>query len=117
MSYILVIYYYGVTNFSPSWVTLKYIYVRNPLSLDLSPLYLSIKGNLTLAALTPLILSLSIPVLSINRLTITYNYPIVTSYKLVSAILVSLPKAITTSIVSALTSAFSGILFNFFYYN
>jgi len=62
-------------------------------------------------------LSLSITLLSINQLTISYNYPLVTSSKLVSAILVLLPKVIIASIVSVLTAAFSGILFNFFYHN
>jgi len=65
----------------------------------------------------PLSLSLSIALLSINRSTISYNCPLVTSSKLVSAILVLLPKVIIASIVSVLTAAFSGILFNFFYYN
>jgi len=65
----------------------------------------------------PLSLSLSIILLSINRLTISYNYPLITSSKLVSTILVLLPKVVTASIISVLTSTFSGILFNFFYYN
>jgi len=62
-------------------------------------------------------LSLSIVLLSVNQLTISYNYPLVTSSKSVSAILVLLPKVIIASVVGVLTAAFSGILFNFFYYN
>jgi len=62
-------------------------------------------------------LSLSIALLSINQSTISYNCPLVTSSKLVSTILVSLPKVIITSIVSVLTAAFSGMLFDFFYRN
>jgi len=65
----------------------------------------------------PLSLSLSIALLSINRLTISYNYPLITSSELVFAILVLLPKVIIASVVGVLTAAFGGILFNFFYYN
>jgi hypothetical protein len=66
----------------------------------------------------PLSLSLSIILLSINRLTISYNCPLVTSYKLVSSILVSppIPKVVAT-ISSIVTAAFGGILFDFFYRN
>jgi len=62
-------------------------------------------------------LSLSIILLSVNQLTISYNCPLVISSKLVSTILVLLPKVIIASIISVLTAAFSGILFNFFYHN
>jgi len=65
----------------------------------------------------PLSLSLSIILLSINQLTISYNYPLVTSSKLVSTILVLLPKVIIASIVGVLTAAFGGMLFDFFYRN
>jgi len=61
-----------------------------------------------------LIISLSVLLLSCDLLTIFYNYLIVTSYELVSLILVSplVPKVIT-AINSIVISAFSGILFNF----
>jgi hypothetical protein len=66
----------------------------------------------------PLSLSLSIVLLSINRLTISYNYPLVTSYKLVSSILVSPPiLEVVAAVNSVITTAFGGILFDFFYYN
>jgi len=66
----------------------------------------------------PLSLSLSIMLLSINRLTISYNYPLITNYKLVSVILVSLPNLkIITAVNGVVTTAFGGILFNFFYRN
>jgi hypothetical protein len=66
----------------------------------------------------PLSLSLSIILLSINRLTISYNYPLVTSYKLVSSILVSLPiLKVVAAVNSVVTSAFGSILFDFFYHN
>jgi len=62
----------------------------------------------------PLILSLSALLLSYSLLTISYNYLTVTSYKLVSLILVSLlvPKVVTT-VNGVVTSTFSGILFDF----
>jgi len=63
-------------------------------------------------------LSLSIILLSINQLTISYNYPLITSYKLVSSILVSPPiLEVVAPVNSVITTAFSSILFNFFYYN
>jgi hypothetical protein len=66
----------------------------------------------------PLSLSLSIILLSINRLSISYNYPLITSYKLVSSILVSPPNPKVVAAVNSLaTGAFSSILFNFFYHN
>jgi hypothetical protein len=63
-------------------------------------------------------LSLSIVLLSINQLTISYNYPLITSYELVSSILVSLPNLkVVAAVNSVVTSAFSGMLFDFFYRN
>jgi uncharacterized membrane protein YjjP (DUF1212 family) len=63
-------------------------------------------------------LSLSIILLSVNRLTISYSYSLITSYKLVSSILVLLPNLkVVTAVNSVVTSAFSGILFDFFYRN
>jgi len=61
-----------------------------------------------------LILSLSTLLLSYSLLIISYNYLTVTSYKLVSLILVSplVPKVVTT-VNSVITSTFSSILFNF----
>jgi len=68
--------------------------------------------------LMPLSLSLSIILLSINRLTISYNYPLITSYKSISSILVSPPNLkVVTTVNGVITSAFSSILFDFFYYN
>jgi len=66
----------------------------------------------------PLSLSLSIILLSINQLTISYSYPLITSYKLVSFILVSLPNPkVITTVNGLATGAFSSILFDFFYRN
>jgi hypothetical protein len=63
-------------------------------------------------------LSLSIILLSINQLTISCNYPLITSYKLVSSILVSPPNPkVVAAVNSPITGAFNSILFNFFYYN
>jgi len=45
----------GVTNFTPSYITLKCIYIRNSLSFNLSPKNYLMDSNLTLAALIPLI--------------------------------------------------------------
>ena len=60
----------------------------------------------------PLSLSLSIVLLSIS-----YNYPLITSYKLL-LILVSPPiPKVVAAVNSVVTAAFGGILFNFFYYN
>jgi len=90
----------------------------NPLSFNLSPINCLIKGNLTLAMPMPLSLSLSIILLSINRLTISYNCPLVTSCELVSSILVSLPNLeVVAAVNSVVIGAFGGILFDFFYYN
>jgi len=96
-------------------MTLKCIYIRNPLSFNLSPKNYLINGNLTFTALIPLIRSLSILLLSNNRLTISYNCPRVTIYKLVSAILVSPnPKVVAAVVV---TGAFSSILFDSLCFN
>jgi len=66
----------------------------------------------------PLSLSLSIMLLSINRLTISYNYPLITNYKLVFAILVSLPNPkVIAAVNGVITTTFSSMLFNFFYRN
>jgi len=66
----------------------------------------------------PLSLSLSIVLLSINQLTISYNWPLITNYKSLLLILVSLPiLKVVTTINSVVAAAFSSILFNFFYYN
>jgi hypothetical protein len=52
--------------------------------------------------------------LSYNRLTISYSYPTIASYKLASPILVSLfvPKVVAY-INSVVTGAFGGMLFDF----
>ena len=55
-----------VANFTPSYITLKYIYIRNPLSLDLSSKNCLIKGNLTFTTLILLIFPSSNLLLSIN---------------------------------------------------
>ena len=47
-----------IANFTSSYMTLKYIYVRNPLSLDFFSKNRLIKGSLILATLIPLIFSL-----------------------------------------------------------
>ena len=62
----------------------------------------------------PLILSLSALLLSYSLLTISYNYLTVTSYALVSLILILplIPKVVAT-VNGVITSAFSGMLFNF----
>jgi len=56
--------------------------------------------------------------LSINRLTISYNYLTITSCESVSYILVLLPNPkVVAAVNSVITGAFGGILFNFFYRN
>jgi hypothetical protein len=51
-------------------------------------------------------------------LTISYSYPYVTTYKLASAMLVSLPNLnIIAAVDGVMVYAFSSILFNFLYYN
>ena len=65
-----------------------------------------------------LILSSNILLLSYKCLTISYNYPYVINYELVSVILVSPPNPkVTTAVNSVVVGTFSSILFNFFYYN
>ena len=65
-----------------------------------------------------LILSSSILVLSYRWSTISYSCPRVIIYKLVSAILVSPPNLkVIAAVNSVVVNAFSGILFDFFYYN
>jgi hypothetical protein len=62
-------------------------------------------------------LPLNITLLSINRLTISYNWPLVIGYKL-SVILVSPPNPkVVAAVNSVVTAAFGGMLFDFFYYN
>jgi len=76
------------------------------------------EGNLTFATLIPFSLSLSILLLSFNLLTISYNRPTVTSYKLVSLMLVSLlvPKVVT-AVNSVVTSTFGGIILTYHFYH
>jgi hypothetical protein len=63
-------------------------------------------------------LFLSITLLSINRLTISYNWPLVTTYELLLLILVSLPiLEVITAVNSVVTATLGGILFDFFYRN
>ena len=57
----------GVRNNIPyTCATLKYIYIRNPLSFNLSPKYLLINSNLTFAAPIPLILFSNVTLFSVN---------------------------------------------------
>src|ERR1700733_4206996 len=107
-------------NFTTFYIILKCIYIRNPLSFNLSPTNRLIDSNLILAAPILLTLSLSNLLLSVIWLIIFYNCPTVTTYKSISAILVSLLDPdfkVVAAIDSVITSAFSSILFNFFYYN
>ena len=61
-----------------------------------------------------LILSSNILLLSYKWLTISYNYPRVTTYKLVSAILVSPPDSkVVTAVNSVIVGAFSSILLTY----
>ena len=61
------------------------------------------------------ILSSSILLLSYKELTISYNYPCVTTYKLVSAILVSPPKPkVVTTVNGVIVGAFSSILLTYY---
>ena len=102
-------------------IILKCIYIRNSLSFNLSLVNRLMDSNLILAAPILLTLSLSTLLLLVIQLTISYNYPTVTSYcKLVLAILVSsldIAFKVVTAVNGVITSAFSSILFNFFYYN
>jgi len=56
----------GISSFTPSYITLKCIYIRNSLSLDLSPKYLLINNNLIFTALILLTLSFSAALFIIN---------------------------------------------------
>jgi len=55
-----------MASLAPSYVTLKYIYVRNPLSFNLSPKNLLINSNLTFTTPIPLILYLSAALSPVN---------------------------------------------------
>ena len=102
------------------YIILKYIYIRNPLSFNFSSINCLIDSNLIFTAPILLTLSLSALLLSIIWLTISYNYPTITIYNSILAILVSLLNLdfkVVTTIDSVITSAFSSILFNFFYRN
>ena len=110
----------GVSNFTASYIILKCIYIKNPLSFNLFPANLLINSNLIFT--TPILLTLSLNnlLLSIIWLTISYSYPTVTIYKSISTMLVSPLNPdfkIVATIDGVVTSAFSGILSNFFYYN
>ena len=109
-----------VGNFTPSYIILKYIYIRNPLSFNLFSINYLIEGNLIFAASILLTLSSSTLLLSIIYLTIFCNYPTITIYNSISTILVSLLDLdfkVVATIDSVITSAFGSILFNFLYYN
>ena len=109
----------GITSFTSSYTILKCIYVRNSLSFNFSSKYLLIDSNLTFTTLILLILFSNVILFSISQLTISYSYPtVIGCYKLVSTILVSLPNLkVVTAVNSVIASAFSGILFDFFYRN
>jgi len=94
---------------------LKYIYIRNPLSFNLSPENLLIDNNLTFTAPILLTFCLSAVLFSVNWLTISYSCPTVIGYyKLVSTILVSPPNLkVVAAVDGVIVAAFSGILFNF----
>ena len=63
----------------------------------------------------PLIFSLSNLLLSYKRLTIFYSYPLITTYKLVSAMLISpLVLDVVAANVSIIVGAFSSMLFDLF---
>src|ERR1700723_3295909 len=108
-------------NFTPFCIILKCIYIRNPLSFNLSPINRLIDSNLILAAPILLTLSLSTLLLLVIQFTIFCNCPTITSYyKLVLAMLVSaldIAFKVVAAIDSVITGAFSGMLFNFFYRN
>jgi len=107
----------GITSLAPSYATLKCIYIRNPLSFNLSPKYLLIDSNLTFTAPIPLILFSNITLFSVNWSTISYSCPtVIGCYKLVSAILVSLPDLnIVTAVDSIVVAAFGSMLSNLLY--
>ena len=107
-------------NFAPSYIILKCIYVRNPLSFNLSPINCLIDSSLIFTAPILLTLSLSALLLSIIWLTISYNYPTITICNSISTMLVSLLNPdfkVVAAVDGVVTSAFGSILFNFFYYN
>jgi len=63
-------------------------------------------------------LFLSITLLSINWSTISYNWPLVTTYELSSLILVSPPiLKVVAAVNGVVTATFGGMLFDFFYRN
>jgi len=98
-------------------MTLKCICIRNPLSFNFSPKYLSINGSLIFT--TPILLTLSsnAALFVINWLITSYSCPTVTGYyKSVSTILISPPNLkVVAAVNSVIVAAFSGILFNFLY--
>ena len=105
-----------MVSFTSSYTTLNLIYARNPLSFNLSPKNYSTKDSLAFTAPILLILFLSILLLSINQLTISYNCLIVTSYKLVSFILISLLNLKVVAAVDGIViSALGSVLFDFAY--
>ena len=66
----------------------------------------------------PLIFSLSNMLLSYRWSIISYSYPLITSYELALDIIVSPPNLkVVAAVDGVVTSAFGGILFDFFYYN
>jgi len=97
-------------------MTLKCIYIRNPLSFNLFPKNLLIDSNLILAAPILLTLSSITTLLAINWLTISCNYPtVIGCYKLVSAILVSPNLKVVAAVNGVVVAAFGGMLFDFLY--
>ena len=110
----------NIGNFAPFCVTLKCIYVRNPLSFNLSPANYLIDSNLILTTPILLTFSLSNLLLLVSQSTISYSCPIITSYKLVLAMLVSpldLDLEVVATINGVIMGAFGSMLFDFFYYN
>src|ERR1700721_1402241 len=107
----------GVGNFTTSYVILKCIYIKNPLSFNLSSTNLLIDSNLIFTTPILLTLFLSNLLLSIIWLTISYSCPTVTIYNSIFTILVSLLNPnfkVVAAIEGVVTGAFSGILFNFY---
>ena len=97
-------------------MTLKYIYIRNPLSFNLSPKYLLIDSNLIFTTSILLTLSFSAALFVINWLTISYSCPtVIGCYKLVSAILVLPNLEVVAAVNGVIVAAFSCMLFNFLY--
>ena len=109
-----------MSNFTASYIILKCIYIRNPLSFNLSPTNCLIDSSLILVIPILLTFSLSNLLLSVIWLTISCNCPTVTIYNSISAILVSplgLDSKVVTAVNGVVTGTFGGILFNFFYRN